>query len=319
MPLSILPGETTKFTVRGANLETVTEVRVHEPKSRGKIITKGKKVGVPNNFPAERIGDSEMEIEIVAAKEIGGATLSFSVIGPGGESNVAKVAVDDAAHRVLEKEPNDGFDKAQLIDCPVTVEGTIDRVQDSDVYQFRGKAGETIRIENFDLWYAPRHRDIPMYLSAVFAKGIALCGEVADGIILTRSTLRTAAPVRAQLAAAARRAGRDAGKIEITTLLQTSVNDSRDAALTALRPGLAFYLGFFPRYNKMMAEHGFAAEAAAIAEAWARGDREAAERAVSDAMIAETSIVGTPEQCRARLAGCRVAELPGCRAAELPG
>ena len=162
--------------------------------------------------------------------------------------------------------------------------------------------GETIRIENFDLWYAPRHRDIPMYLSAVFAKGIALCGEVADGIILTRSTLRTAAPVRAQLAAAARRAGRDAGKIEITTLLQTSVNDSRDAALTALRPGLAFYLGFFPRYNKMMAEHGFAAEAAAIAEAWARGDREAAERAVSDAMIAETSIVGTPEQCRARLA-----------------
>ena len=162
--------------------------------------------------------------------------------------------------------------------------------------------GETIRIENFDLWYAPRHRDIPMYLSAVFAKGIALCGEVADGIILTRSTLRTAAPVRAQLAAAARLAGRDAGKIEITTLLQTSVNDSRDAALTALRPGLAFYLGFFPRYNKMMAEHGFAAEAAAIAEAWARGDREAAERAVSDAMIAETSIVGTPEQCRARLA-----------------
>ena len=57
--------------------------------------------------------------------------------------------------------------------------------------------GETIRIENFDLWYAPRHRDVPVYLSAVFAKGIALCGEVADGIILTRSTLRTAAPVRA--------------------------------------------------------------------------------------------------------------------------
>jgi len=147
MPLSIKPGETVKFTVRGANLETVTEVRVHEPKSRGKILVKGKKVGVPNNFPPERIGDSEMEIEIVAAKEIGGGTLSFSVIGPGGESNVAMVAIDDSVHRVLEKEPNDGFDKAQLIDCSVTVEGTIDRVQDSDVYQFRGKAGETIRIE----------------------------------------------------------------------------------------------------------------------------------------------------------------------------
>lgn len=51
----------------------------------------------------------------------------------------------------------------------------------------------------------------------------------------------------------------------------------------------------------MMAAHGFAAEAAAIAAAWQRGDREAAERAVSDEMIDATSIAGTAEQCRARV------------------
>jgi len=83
------------------------------------------------------------------------------------------------------------------------------------------------------------------------------------------------------------------------------VGDTREAALAILRPGLAFYAGFFPRYNKMMAEHGFAAEAATIAEAWARGDRAAAERAVSDAMIDGTSIVGTPEQCRNRVEAYR--------------
>ena len=59
--------------------------------------------------------------------------------------------------------------------------------------------GETIRIENFDLWYTPRQRQIPVYLSAVFQKGIALCGEISDGIILTRSTLNTAAQVRVHL------------------------------------------------------------------------------------------------------------------------
>ena len=53
--------------------------------------------------------------------------------------------------------------------------------------------GETVRIENFDLWYTPRHRDVPVYLAAVFARGVALAGEVADGVILTRSTLDTAA------------------------------------------------------------------------------------------------------------------------------
>ncbi len=165
--------------------------------------------------------------------------------------------------------------------------------------------GQTIRIENFDLWYTPRQRDIPVYLSAVFQKGIALCGEVADGIILTRSTVRTAAEVRVHLAEGARLAGRDPAKIEVTTLLPTSVAETREAALAALRPGIAFYCGFFPRYNRMMAEHGFAAEAAAIAEAWVRGDRETAERAVSDAMIDATSISGTPEQSRTRVEAYR--------------
>src|SRR3977135_3511657 len=69
--------------------------------------------------------------------------------------------------------------------------------------------GETIRIENFDLWYTPRHRDIPVYLSAVFQKGIALCGEVADGIILTRSTLDTAARAKRHGSAGAGKAGGD--------------------------------------------------------------------------------------------------------------
>lgn len=166
-------------------------------------------------------------------------------------------------------------------------------------------AGDTISIENFDLWYEPRHRDVPIYLSAVFEKGIALCGEVADGIILTRSTVRTAATVRAQLDTAARLAGRDPAKIEMTTLLPTCVAETRDQAIAALRPGIAFYCGFFPRYNRMMAEHGFAAEAAAIAQAWGRGDRPAAEAAVSEAMIDATSIAGTPEQCRARVEAYR--------------
>jgi alkanesulfonate monooxygenase SsuD/methylene tetrahydromethanopterin reductase-like flavin-dependent oxidoreductase (luciferase family) len=55
----------------------------------------------------------------------------------------------------------------------------------------------------------------------------------------------------------------------------------------------------------MMAEHGFTTEAAAIAEAWARGDRETAERAVTDEMIDATSVSGTPEQCRARIKAYR--------------
>ncbi len=165
--------------------------------------------------------------------------------------------------------------------------------------------GDTIRIENFELWFTPRRRAMPIYLSAVFPKMIALCGEIADGVILTRSTLSTAATVRAQLTEAAVRAGRDPARIALTSLLPTVVAETRKAALDALRPGLAFYAGFFPRYNRMMAEQGFAAETAAIAAAWARGDRAAAEQAVSDALIDATSIAGTPAECRERIEAYR--------------
>jgi alkanesulfonate monooxygenase SsuD/methylene tetrahydromethanopterin reductase-like flavin-dependent oxidoreductase (luciferase family) len=129
----------------------------------------------------------------------------------------------------------------------------------------------------------------------------ALCGEIADGIILTRSTLKTATGIRKNIAEGARRAGRDPAQIAVTSLLPTAVAESRQDALDIMRPGLAFYAGFFPRYNKLIAEHGFPDEAAAIAEAWGRDDRTAAVRAVSDAMVDATSVVGTPDECRARI------------------
>jgi probable F420-dependent oxidoreductase len=166
-------------------------------------------------------------------------------------------------------------------------------------------AGETVQIDNFELWFAPRRKEIPIYVSAVFPKMTALAGEIADGVLLTRSSLGTAAPTRAALAEGAARVGRDPAGVVVSSLLPTIVADSRAEALAALRPGLAFYAGFFPRYNRLMAEHGFADEAAAIAASWAKGDREGAERAVSDALIDATSVAGTPAECRAKIAAYR--------------
>jgi alkanesulfonate monooxygenase SsuD/methylene tetrahydromethanopterin reductase-like flavin-dependent oxidoreductase (luciferase family) len=83
--------------------------------------------------------------------------------------------------------------------------------------------GETVKIESFDLWFTPRRPPPPVYLSAVFPKMIALCGEIADGVMLTRSTLDTAAHVREQLAEGARRTRRDPTGIVVSSLLPTMV------------------------------------------------------------------------------------------------
>ena len=172
-----------------------------------------------------------------------------------------------------------------------------------------GHAGQTIRIDRFDLWFEPLRREIPIYLSALFPKMTELCGEVADGVILARSTLGSAARARAHVAAGAARAGRDADSVEIASLLPASVASNREEALAAARPGLAFYAGFFPRYNRLLAESGFPVEAAAVAKAWSAGDRAGAERAVTDEMIAATGIAGTPAECPDRIEAYRASGL----------
>jgi hypothetical protein len=80
---------------------------------------------------------------------------------------------------------------------------------------------------------------------------------------------------------------------------------NRQEAFDAMRPGVAFYAGFFPRYNRLIAESGFAEAAQAIRTAWVQGDQAGATRAVPDALIAATGVVGTPAECRERLVAYR--------------
>ena len=173
-------------------------------------------------------------------------------------------------------------------------------------------AGETITIEKFDLWFKPYRPRLPIYLAGLFPKMTAICGEIADGIILTRSTLATASTIRPHLAEGAARAGRDPDSVHVTSLLPTVVADSRAEAIDIMRPALAMYAGFFPRYNRLLAHHGFVEEAGAVAAAFRRGDMEAATRAVTDAMVETTGVVGTAAECREQIAAYRESgiELP---------
>ena len=162
--------------------------------------------------------------------------------------------------------------------------------------------GETVAIENYELWFQPLRPSLPIYFSGVRPKMIGVCGEEADGVILVFTTLDTGAEARQHIAAGAERSGRDPGAVDVTSLIPTAVADDPADAFDALRPGIAMYTGFFPRYNQMAVDQGFGDEAAAIAEAWSRGDHEAANRAVSDEHIDSVCIAGTPERCRERIA-----------------
>lgn len=147
VPLAVEQDKTTKLTLRGLNLDGVTEVRPHEPRTKAKLLGAVKKIPVPNNMNAARIGDAEIEIEITLPKEVAGSLIPISLIGPGGESKPHSLIVIDGTPQVFEKEPNDGFRNAQPVGRSTMIEGSIRQSQDVDVFKFEGKAGEKIHCE----------------------------------------------------------------------------------------------------------------------------------------------------------------------------
>lgn len=141
IPLTLPATPKAKIVLRGAKLETATEVKTDA--GAVKVTRKGK-VAAPNNYPVEKIGDSEVEVEIELPADFKGETVSFTVITPGGTSEPLSVPLGKGA--TTEKEPNDGFDKAQELTLPSTLDATISRERDTDVFKVVGKKGQKLSI-----------------------------------------------------------------------------------------------------------------------------------------------------------------------------
>jgi probable F420-dependent oxidoreductase len=169
--------------------------------------------------------------------------------------------------------------------------------------------GRAVTIERFDLWFPPARREMPIYVAALFPPMLELAGEIADGALLTWPTLGAPGSAAAHVATGARRAGRRSEDVDVASLLPCAVSADRREAMERMRASVAFSAGFFARYNRLVAESGFAEAAHAIRAAWAAGERERAARLVPDALIEAVALVGPGEACRARLDAYRAAGL----------
>jgi hypothetical protein len=147
VPLVAKPGEKQKLALRGKNLAAVTSVTVSGAAGATAKVLSAKAVPVPNNYPGERVGDSEVEVELDLPAGAKPGPVTVAAAGPGGESDAHTLLVRDDLPAVAEKEPNDGFAQAQVIPVPCAVEGTIKGERDPDVFRFGGKKGDRVRVE----------------------------------------------------------------------------------------------------------------------------------------------------------------------------
>jgi len=137
---------------------------------------------------------------------------------------------------------------------------------------------------------------IPLFLGGVSPKSIRLAGEVADGIVPTPYGVRMLREVTEGVAEGARRAGRSTREIVIAPIVHTCVCADRAIALRSAQRHLASYAAL-PFYNRTFARHGFQQEAQQVMVATLRGDMDGVIAAISERLINEAAVIGSPQEC----------------------
>jgi hypothetical protein len=145
IPLAIETGVPVKLTLRGHLLDQITEVKVGSADLKAEITSKGK-TGVPQNYDAKRVGETQAELKFTLPAETSSGRLSLIAVNAEGVSVPYEIMVAKADELIQEKEPNDGFKTAQPISIGKTLVGTIHDQRNVDVFELKGEAGQKLTI-----------------------------------------------------------------------------------------------------------------------------------------------------------------------------
>lgn len=152
---------------------------------------------------------------------------------------------------------------------------------------------------------------IPIYLAALSPAMLRLTGEIADGWLGTSFVPEGGADAYfSHLDTGLAVAGRSRADIDICQGAEVAFAADEDELrrmVAGRKKELAFSLGGMGSsstnyYNQAYSRQGWAEVAAAVRERWQQGDREGAAALVTDEMVLATTLIGTEDMVRARLA-----------------
>jgi probable F420-dependent oxidoreductase len=165
--------------------------------------------------------------------------------------------------------------------------------------------GERLRSSGFRLQADPES-PVPIFVGALGPRMCRLAGAVADGVLFFLMTPAGVRDALEHVAAGAREAGRDPDELDVFVRLPVALDEPEDVARFLGRRMLTGY-ATVPAYNASLGRQGFGSEAAAIAEAWAAGERDRATAGFTDDMLDELMLFGDAPACRRRIDEYRAA------------
>lgn len=147
-PFGLVREATATVLIRGFNLSDATEIRFPDLKPAPVVKIKSKGAApAADRLSNDKIGNTQLEVEITLPPGAPLRPTPFIVVGPNGQSEAKQILVLDETKTIPEKEPNDGFAGAQQISLGQTITGILSPGQKTDVFSFAGKAGQKIRIQ----------------------------------------------------------------------------------------------------------------------------------------------------------------------------
>ncbi|MFM7114362.1 MAG: hypothetical protein ACKO26_24765 [Planctomycetota bacterium] len=104
-PLGVNPGHKGKITLNGLRINDITEVISDTPGIKAKQSGKPRSFNPPKDFPKQKTGDGEVDVELELPPGFTGASVALVAKGPKGVSPPLAINVDPSP-AVAEKEPS---------------------------------------------------------------------------------------------------------------------------------------------------------------------------------------------------------------------
>ena len=154
-------------------------------------------------------------------------------------------------------------------------------------------SGEIFSLKNFSLLIKPPRDRIPIYLAAVNQKMVELTWKIADGVIFY---LRPKSEIKTTLAKM-----QNQKKIDASLQIITCVNEDSEKAMIRAKKTLAFYVSVGKIYREFLASNGFENETKNIFEEYEKNGLHSNHELVSESMVNELCIAGTPSESKTQL------------------
>ncbi|GAB7018602.1 LLM class flavin-dependent oxidoreductase [Halostagnicola bangensis] len=156
--------------------------------------------------------------------------------------------------------------------------------------------GELIDVADFPALEA----DVPIYHAGLGPANRRVVGRLCDGWIPHNIPFSGLEEAFETVAEAARERDRDPDEITVAPYVPTAASEDRELARETMRQHVAYYVGSGEGYRKAVATK-YEDTAERIANAWRNGARDEATGMVTDEMVDDLGVAGTPETVRNRL------------------